>query len=160
MQMPALRIRHLLCAMAALGGAGALAQPLEPTPRWWINAGFYTHHFDANAGLQNENPGLGLEWSRDDSYALTGGVFTNSDRQTSHYLGLYVTPVHWAQGHWGVVAGAFDGYPHAFGGSWFPAVLPIVKWEGAAWGLHVAYIPTLPDRLYGGLAFQLKFAIR
>ena len=102
--MPALRVRHLLCAMAALGGAGALAQPLEPTPRWWINAGFYTHHFDANAGLQNENPGLGLEWSRDDSYALTGGVFTNSDRQTSHYLGLYVTPVHWAQGHWGVVA--------------------------------------------------------
>jgi len=158
--MQALRVRQWACAVAACCAVGGHAQPLEDAHRWWINAGFYTQHFDASAGLQNENPGLGLEWAWDNTYALTAGVFTNSDRQTSHYLGLYAMPLAFAKGRWGVVAGGFDGYPHAFHGGWFPAVLPVAKWEGAAWGLHVIYIPTLPDRLYGGLSFQLKYAIR
>lgn len=158
--MHPLRIHPLTCALLAWCATAALAQSPEQSQRWWINAGFYTHHFDATAGLQNENPGLGLEWAWTASFALTGGVFRNSERQTSHYLGLYAMPVQCAQGRWGVVTGGFDGYPHAFGGDWFPAVLPVAKWEGAAWGLHVVYIPTLADRVHGGLAFQLKYAIR
>jgi hypothetical protein len=28
----------------------------------WVNAGFYSAHFDAQKGLRNANPGIGLEY--------------------------------------------------------------------------------------------------
>jgi hypothetical protein len=56
-----------------------------------------------------------------------------------------------------VVAGAFSGYPKAFNGGWFPAAIPAASIESGQWGLNVALVPPLKDRLYGALSFQLKF---
>jgi hypothetical protein len=57
----------------------------------------------------------------------------------------------------GVVAGAFNGYPNAYQGGWFPAIIPTASFESAHWGLNVALVPPLKDRLYGAVSFQLKF---
>jgi hypothetical protein len=57
----------------------------------------------------------------------------------------------------GVVAGVFNGYPNAYQGGWFPALIPTASLEGQHWGLNVALVPPLKDRLYGAVSFQLKY---
>ena len=125
----------------------------------WINAGFYTLHFDQDKGLRNANPGLGLEWALNDTYALTVGGFKNSDHQHSNYLGLYVMPWRWESLKLGAVVGTFDGYPRANQGGWFPALVPMVSIEGQRWGLNTAIIPSIDDKLHAGISFQLKYKI-
>ena len=60
----------------------------------------------------------------------------------------------------GVVAGAFNGYPNAYEGGWFPALIPTASLEGQHWGLNMALVPPLKDRLYGAVSFQLKYRFR
>ena len=57
----------------------------------------------------------------------------------------------------GVVGGAFNGYPKAFNGGWFPAVIPTATLARGHWGLNLALVPPLKDRLYGAVSFQLKY---
>lgn len=124
--------------------------------RLWLNAGFYSAHFDANKGLRNANPGLGAEYKLDDTWSLTAGRFINSDNARSSYAGAYYQPWTFAGAKLGVVGGFFNGYPKAFHGGWFPALIPVASWEGERFGLNVALVPPLQDRLYGALSFQLK----
>ena len=124
--------------------------------RLWLNAGFYSAHFDTNKGLRNANPGLGFEYKVDDTWSATAGRFINSDNAHSSYIGAYYQPWTVAGAKLGVVGGAFNGYPKAFNGGWFPAVIPVATWEGQQFGLNVALVPPLKDRLYGAVSFQLK----
>ena len=124
--------------------------------RLWLNAGFYSAHFDADKGLRNANPGLGFEYKLGDTWSATAGRFINSDNAHSNYVGAYYQPWTFAGAKLGVVAGAFNGYPKAFSGGWFPAVLPVASWESSRFGLNVALVPPLKDRLYGAVSFQLK----
>lgn len=133
----------------------AQAQGLDPA-RLWLNAGFYSAHFDTGKGLRNANPGFGAEYRLDERWSLTVGRFINSNDARSSYVGAYCLPWAFAGLRWGVVGGAFNGYPNAFGGGWFPAVMPVASWEGGRWGLNVALVPPLKDRLYGAVSFQLK----
>ena len=127
--------------------------------RLWLNAGFYSAHFDTNKGLRNANPGLGFEYKVDDTWSATAGRFINSDNAHSSYIGAYYQPWTLAGAKLGVVGGAFTGYPKAFNGGWFPAVIPVATWEGPHVGLNVALVPPLKDRLYGAVSFQLKFRL-
>jgi len=122
----------------------------------WLNAGFYSAHFDTDKGLRNSNPGLGVEAVINEDWSATAGTFTNSDDARSNYLGAYYQPWHWGSYKAGVVGGVFNGYPKAFDGGWFPALLPVVTWEGERFGLNIAFVPPLQNRLYGAISFQLK----
>ena len=99
--------------------APCAAQAETNLSKIWVNAGFYSAHFN--------------------------------------YLGTYYQP--WREGNFkfGVVGGVFNGYPKAFDGGWFPAVLPVVSWETQQLGLNVMLVPPLKDRLYGAVSFQLKY---
>ena len=149
--------------LACFIGAGWAALACAPAHaeldagRLWLNAGFYSVHFDTDKGLRNANPGLGLEYKLDETWSATAGRFINSDNAHSSYIGAYYQPWTWAGAKWGVVGGAFNGYPKAFNGGWFPAVIPTASFEGPRWGLNVALVPPLKDRLYGALSFQLKY---
>jgi hypothetical protein len=72
---------------------------------------------------------------------------------------MYVMPWRWESFKLGAVLGTFDGYPRANQGGWFPALVPMVSFEGERWGLNTAIIPTVKDKLYGGISFQLKYKI-
>ena len=139
-----------------LGFAAGLARAEWDASRLWLNAGFYSAHFDTHKGLRNANPGLGAEYKLDDTWALTAGRFINSDNAHSNYVGAYYQPWTFAGAKLGVVGGAFNGYPRAFHGGWFPALIPVASWEGPRLGLNVALVPPLQDRLYGAISFQLK----
>jgi hypothetical protein len=59
----------------------------------------------------------------------------------------------------GAVVGAFNGYPHAYDGGWFPALIPVAAIEGSQFGLNVAFVPTVANKLHGGVSFQLKYRV-
>ena len=147
------RIAHLCFAL--LAPCAVLAE--TNLSKIWVNAGFYSAHFDTQKGLRNANPGFGIEYSLDNTWSLTAGRFINSNNAHSTYLGAYYQP--WRLGDWklGVVGGAFNGYPNAFNGGWFPAVLPVASWEAKNVGINVMLVPPLKDRLYGAVSFQLKY---
>ncbi|VTU37333.1 hypothetical protein [Variovorax sp. PBL-E5] len=149
-----MKLRQLLPWFGLLPGL-AFAQ-FDPGQAW-INAGLYSYHFDRHQGLEDSNPGIGIEWPLDSTYSLTAGVFRNSDRQQSHYVGVYVMPFEFHGVKLGAAVGAFDGYPKAFNGGWFPALIPTAAIEGKHWGLNIAFVPTIKNRLYGALSFQLKY---
>lgn len=123
----------------------------------WLNLGFYSHHFDSNKSLRNANPGFGIEYKIDDVKSLTFGRFLNSDNAQSNYIGGYYQPYKYKNLKFGAVGGLFNGYPNAYGGGWFPAVLPVVSWEGRGVGFNLALVPPLKDRLYGAFSLQIKF---
>ena len=122
----------------------------------WFNPGFYSAHFDTGKGLRNSNPGFGVEAVINKDWSATAGGFTNSDDAHSNYVGAYYQPWHWSSYKAGVVGGMFNGYPKAFDGGWFPALLPVATWEGERFGLNIAFVPPLQNRLYGAISFQLK----
>ena len=147
-----------LLALALLASTSLAPAEFEAS-RLWLNAGFYSAHFDSGKGLRNANPGLGFEYKLDDTWSATAGRFINSDNAHSSYIGAYYQPWTVAGAKLGVVGGAFNGYPKAFNGGWFPAVIPVATWEGQRFGLNVALVPPLKDRLYGAVSFQLKFRL-
>jgi hypothetical protein len=146
-----------LALLCTLGGA---AKAEFDASRLWINAGFYSAHFDTGQGLRNANPGIGFEYRIDDTWSATAGRFRNSNNANSNYVGAYYQPWTWAGVKLGVVAGAFNGYPNTYRGGWFPAIIPTASLEGQHWGLNVALVPPLKDRLYGAVSFQLKYRFR
>ena len=148
---PLLALALLCCASGAQADFDA--------SRLWLNAGFYSAHFDTHKGLRNANPGLGFEYRLDESWSATAGRFINSDNAHSSYVGAYYQPWTVSGIRLGVVGGAFNGYPKAFNGGWFPAVIPVATWEGPRFGLNVALVPPLQDRLYGAISFQLKLRL-
>jgi hypothetical protein len=147
--------------MKQLWLALVLAAALVPSARAevWLSPGFYSHHFDKALNLNNNNHGLGVEVSITDTYSLTAGVFENSDRTTSRYLGAYVMPYRLGALKAGVAVGAFNGYPQMRNGGWFPAAVPTVAIEGSHVGLNVSFIPKIGDRVNSALAFQVKFKL-
>ena len=128
--------------------------------RLWVNAGFYSAHFDTQKGLRNANPGIGLEYRIDPTWSATAGRFRNSNNADSSYVGLYYQPWTYAGVKFGGVVGAFNGYPNAYNGGWFPAIIPTTTLESGHWGLNVALVPPLKDRLFGAVSFQLKYRFR
>ena len=125
--------------------------------RTWFNPGFYSYHLQKDKGLENVNPGFGIEVPINNTYSFTAGVFHNSDRATSRYVGVYVMRYQLGPFKAGAVVGGFDGYPQAFNGGWFPAIIPVLALERQQLGLNVAFIPTVGDRLHGAVSFQLKY---
>jgi hypothetical protein len=150
-----------LCVCTTTLQAEALNAPTERVETHkplslWLNAGFYSAHFDTDKGLRNSNPGFGVEAVINENWSATAGTFTNSDDARSNYLGAYYQPWHWGACKAGAVMGGFNGYPKAFDGGWFPALLPVATWEGERFGLNIALVPPLQNRLYGAISFQLK----
>ncbi|MEQ1531992.1 MAG: hypothetical protein ABL906_00320 [Sideroxydans sp.] len=145
------------CANAHAEGLPPLTwTEVQPQNQLWVNAGFYSFHFDPSLGLNNANYGLGMEYRYSSTSSLTVGQFYNSDRVTSHYAGMYWEPVTWGKVKLGAVIGGFDGYPHMLNGGWFPAVIPVASVEFDRVGANIAFVPTLQNRLYGAVSVQLK----
>jgi hypothetical protein len=146
-------MKKLLLALTVVAAAPAALADV------WINPGFYSHHFDKEKNLNNNNRGFGVEASINNTYSLTAGVFENSDRETSHYIGAYIMPFQRGAFKAGAAVGAFDGYPKMRDGGWFPALVPTVAIEGRRLGLNVFVIPKIGDKVSSALSLQIKYNI-
>ena len=131
----------------------------KPLHELWLNAGFYSYHWQRDVNLNGNNGGFGAEYRFSTVASATAGVFYNSDRAYSRYAGLYYQP--WSIGpmRFGAVLGAFNGYPKMHQGDWFAAAIPVASFDYKSVGLNVSLVPSYKDRLYGSLSFQLKLKV-
>ena len=163
MPRPPLQSLVLICTAISGTAVQAEARAAEFSPQVWLNPGMYSFHFNRNAGHRDNNFGIGAEVLLTDDHALMAGSFINSDRQRSHY-GLYEwRPLHWQVSavklSAGIAAAAFDGYPRYKNGGWFAVPLPLLAVEGERFGVNLALIPNIPNRLNGALAIQIKLRV-
>jgi len=78
-------MKRLICLLCAcLCGLHARAE--FKADRLWVNAGFYSAHFDTDKGLRNANPGIGVEYRIDPLWSATAGRFRNSNNADSSYV--------------------------------------------------------------------------
>jgi hypothetical protein len=56
-------------------------------------------------------------------------------------------------------AGVLDGYPRMEGGGTFLAAVPTISGEYGRVGANLIIVPTIQDRLYGGISLQLKLKL-
>jgi len=161
-QLPLLR--QAACAALITLASAAQAQTVgmienQPLSETWLNAGFYSYHFQRDKDLNDSNPGLGAEYRFSTVASATAGRFYNSDRAYSNYLGVYYQPFHVGPLRVGAVIGGFNGYPKMRDGGWFPALIPTISYEYQRVGVNIAIVPSYKDRLYGALSFQLKLKV-
>ena len=155
----------LLLPWTAGSAACAQAQTVvtDPPLQLWLNPGIYSYHFDRNRDFREDNIGLGAEIWLTDHHALMAGTFINSDRARSRYGAYQWRPLHWRPAGFkmsaGVALGAFDGYPRYHNGGWFPAALPVLAVEYRRVGVNLFLVPTIPNRLEGAVAVQLKLRV-
>jgi hypothetical protein len=158
-------LRTALTLTLAAFAAAALADNLitmpdvKPLGELWVNPGMYSHHFDRDKGLNNDNHGVGAEYRFSSVMTAAAGRFHNSDRDYSNYAGLYYQPLAIGPIRIGAAVVAIDGYPRMHDGNWFLAALPIVGFEYQRVGLNLTIIPSYKDRLYGAITVQFKVKI-
>jgi len=131
----------------------------KPISELWLNAGFYSHHFQQDKGFNNNNYGLGSEYRYSTVSSITLGEYYNSIRQTTHYAGWYWRPLEMGPVRLGMVAGAMDGYPKMQNSGWFLAVIPTASIEYKNIGAYLMYIPSVQDKLYGVISLQLRIRV-
>lgn len=131
----------------------------KPVSELWLNAGFYSYHFQKDKGLNNSNYGLGGEYRYSTVSSVTLGEFYNSVRQTTHYAGCFWRPLEFGPVHFGAAIGAMNGYPKMQNGDWFFAVIPTASIEYKNIGASLMYIPSYQDKLYGALSLQLRIRV-
>ena len=125
----------------------------------WINPGMYSCHFQKDQNLNSNNWGIGLEYRFNTVASVTLGSFKNSDNGHSSYAGIYYQPIAIGLVKLGVVAGGFNGYQSSNNGGWFPAVLPALTIEEGRLGVNLFFIPTVGDRVHGGISVQAKLKL-
>ena len=157
--------KMLLGSLLGLAIADAAqANPFEtienqPLNELWVNAGFYSRHFQRDKGFDDTNPGWGAEYRFSTVASATAGRFHNSDRTMSNYAGIYYQP--WSLGPFrlGAVIGGFNGYPNMRDGGWFLAAIPVASVEYERVGVNFAIVPTYKERLHGAFTVQLKLKL-
>lgn len=155
----------LVLLFAAIYPAGAQADEStqKSWPQVWLNPGVYSHHFDSDKGLRNNNIGFGAEAMLSDNHVLMAGSFVNSNRARTRFAGYQWRPLHWKISGVDVGAGiaisAFDGYPNYRNGAWFVAPLPMLSIEGRYLGANLSLIPTVANRFDGAFAIQVKLRV-
>jgi hypothetical protein len=150
-----------LLSLASLAHADDWFTKIDAGPRseLWADTGFATAHFDSDNGLNGRNTGYGLEYRFNGTMAATAGHFYNSDRAHSSYAGVIWQPYAIGPVRLGATAAGFNGYPRVRDGRWFPALIPTVTLEYKRVGINIGIIPTIGDRLYGGVSVQLKLKL-
>lgn len=99
-----MRVLLLLVLFISLGGG--LVQAAENTMA--ITVPVFTRHFPSSSHDLNEhNHGLGLEYTVRKDVAVTAGLFNNSFRKDTFYVGVAYTPFRVVGLHTGIVVG-FD----------------------------------------------------
>lgn len=134
---------------------------LEPSAKneLWLNPGMVTYHFQTDQNLNGANWGAGAEYRFSTVSSITAGRFYNSNNAYSNYAGIYYQPLAIGPIKVGAVIGGFSGYSSTNNGGWFPAAIPALTWEGDWIGANVFIIPTIGDRVHGGISLQLKFKV-
>ncbi len=155
------------CALVVLGLSTALPAFAESTssgaaPLWqkpagelWLNVGGFSRHFDRQAGHNENNVGLGLEYRTSDEFSFMAGSYRNSVRKNTTYAAVNWQPLSMGSFKLGAAVGLMNGYPAMNRGGTFFAALPMATYEGRRFGVNLGLIPSMKD-VDGAVILQFK----
>ena len=144
---------RFLLAFVALVPACSIAGDL------WGVLSTRSYHFNRSADWNENNPGLGLEYSVPNGFRLIAGEYYNSYFRTSVYGGVAILTDQWKGFRLAASLGALSGYPAQSGySSVQPFLLPSVMWEGDRLGGNLVFFPKcmVCDKASAGVLLQLK----
>lgn len=148
----------LLAGLIGLAGgvAPAEAQEAEPeAPALWVNVGGFSRHFDRDAGFNENNRGIGLEYRASEDVSLMAGRYFNSVRRNTNYAGVMYQPLRIGDVRIGLTAGLMTGYPNMNDGAAFFAAIPMASYEFRRVGINFGVIPSV-GKVEGTLLLQIK----
>lgn len=111
------------------------------------------HRDDGKGAYEQENLGFGLEHVLNDRWRLAAGIYRNSIRQDSGYVGVSYLPVEM----WGARVGASVGMVSGYTGNLVPIFIPTVSLDGR-FGFNLLVMPPY-DKNPAGLGLQLKIRL-
>ncbi len=130
----------------------------QPISEFWVNPGLLSYHFKHDSKRNDTNYGIGAEYRYSTVHAVTLGVFNNSFRETSHYVGWLWQPVGLGPARIGAAFGAINGYSEHRNGAWFPAVIPTASIEYKRIGASLMFVPPAVKGT-GAISLQLRFNV-
>lgn len=145
-------------AAVAQSGPVVLDLQTESKASLWLNVGGFSRHFDRQAGHNENNLGVGIEYRTSNELSFMAGNYYNSVRKNTTYAAANWQP--WSIGAFklGAAVGIMNGYPAMNRGGNFFAALPMVTYEGRRFGLNVGLIPSLKD-VDGAVIVQFKVRV-
>lgn len=140
----------------------AQSAPTADAPLWqkpagelWLNVGGFSRHFDRQAGHNENNIGLGLEYRTSDELSFMAGSYRNSVRKNTTYAAVNWQPLSMGSFKLGAAVGLMNGYPAMNRGGTFFAALPMATYEGRRFGVNLGLIPSMKD-VDGAVILQFK----
>lgn len=116
----------------------------------WVSFGGVSHHL-SDGNYNERNGGLGIEHDLSKNWRLMAGMYKNSFRRDSLYVGGGYLPLRIGPVRLGAAGGMFSGY----GENAVFAAMGAAMIESKRWGLNILYMPKYSGQ--GGLlAFQFK----
>lgn len=150
-----------LTAPVAFADSQATTLELEPTSnsQLWLNVGGFSRHFHRNAGYNENNLGVGVEYRTGPEISYMVGSYYNSVRKNTTYAAVNWQP--WTMGPFkiGAAVGLMNGYPAMNRGGNFFAALPLASYEGRRFGLNIGLIPPIKN-VDGAVIVQFKLRVK
>lgn len=159
------------CSLVALGmcmalSAGAQSALAADSPVWekpagelWLNVGGFSRHFNRQAGHNENNAGLGMEYRTSHELSFMAGSYRNSVRKNTTYAAVSWQPLSMGSFKLGAAVGLMNGYPAMNRGGTFFAALPMATWEGRRFGVNLGLIPSMRD-VDGAVVLQFKLRLK
>ncbi|MDP3205778.1 MAG: hypothetical protein Q8M80_17110 [Hydrogenophaga sp.] len=127
----------------------------KPAGELWLNVGGFSRHFNRQAGHNENNLGLGLEYRTSDELSFMAGSYHNSVRKNTTYAAVNWQPLSMGSFKLGAAVGLMNGYPAMNRGGTFFAALPMATYEGRRFGVNLGLIPSMKD-VDGAVILQFK----
>lgn len=137
-----------LLLIAAVGVFGKAA-----SCEWWV-VSVASHHYGpgSHKDYEQRNWGLGCEHGVAKDVRFVAGVYRNSIRIDSQYVGFSWSPLRWGPVALGTVAAMVSGYEREP----VKAIFPVVSIEGRHLGANVLVVPPTNANV-GAIGLQAKF---
>ena len=137
----------LLCALL-------LACSLARAEGLWLSATTVSYHADREAGFNERNLGVGVEYELASDWRAIGGTFRNSVFRRSNYVGLHWAPLRFGNWRLGAIGGLVSGYP-GYNYGWGPLAAPVLSWESGRFGANLIALPKI-EEIAAVIALQVK----
>jgi hypothetical protein len=131
----------------------------KPVGELWLNVGGFSRHFNRQAGHNEKNVGLGLEYRTSPEFSYMAGSYRNSVRKNTTYAAASWQPLSMGSFKLGAALGLMNGYPAMNRGGTFFAALPLATWEGRRFGVNLGLIPSMKD-VDGAVVLQFKLRVK
>jgi len=130
----------------------------KPISELWLNPGLISYHLKHDNKRNDKNYGIGAEYRYSTASSVVLGVFNNSFKETSRYVGWCWQPLGLGPLRVGAAVGAINGYSEHRNGAWFPALIPTASFEYNYIGANLMLVPPAVKGT-GAISLQLRFKV-